>query len=249
MPNMHSSELTKVLQSNAVDYVTAGAKAALSAIPFAGSLLAEIAGSIIPKQRVDRIADFASRLEQRIEHLEKGSITAALDDEEFTDLTEEALRQASRATTDERREYLSTLLANSLTSDAVSYAETKHLMRLLGELNDVEVIWLRFHAVPTMGGDEEFRKLHENIFRPKAAHLGSSVEEVDAEALQKSYRDHLTRLGLVTAQISKGRDGAPEFDRFTGNFKVSYHQTSPLGNLLLRQIGLMPGRNDAAVNL
>lgn len=232
--------LPKPIQANAVDYVTAGAKAVLSAIPFAGSLLAEIAGSIIPKQRVDRIADFAARLEERIEHLEKSGVTAALNDEEFTDLTEEALRQASRSTNAERREYLASLLAGSLSSDAISYAETKHLMRILGELTDVEVIWLRFYAVPTIGGDEEFRNLHEGILRPRPAHLGSSTEEADANALQASYREHLIRLGLVTAHISKDRDGMPEFDRFTGSFKVSFHQTSSLGNLLLRQIGLAP---------
>ncbi|WP_371325032.1 hypothetical protein VX159_05815 [Dechloromonas sp. ZY10] len=235
-----NDNLPTPIQANAVDYVTAGAKAILSAIPFAGSLLAEIAGSIIPRQRVDRIADFASKLEQRIEHLEKGSVTAALNDEEFTDLSEEALRQASRATTSERREYLATLLATSLSSDAISYAETKHLMRLLGELSDVEVIWLRFYAVPTTGRDQEFRELHKNVLHPKSAHLGSSEDEVDAEAIQKSYRDHLIRLGLVSAEIAKDRDGAPEFDRFSGNFKVKCHQASRLGLLLLKQIGLAP---------
>jgi hypothetical protein len=234
-----NDKLPTPIQSNAVDYVTVGAKAVLSAIPFAGSLLAEIAGSIIPRQRVDRIADFAAKLEERIEHLEKSNITAALNDEEFTDLTEEALRQASRATTSERREYLSSLLARSLSSKEISCAETKHLMRLLGELNDVEVIWLRFYAVPTMGGDKEFREIHDDILRPKSAHLGSPSEEIDAEALQQSYRDHLIRLGLVTPKIST-RDDTPEFDRFTGNFKISYHQTSRLGDLLLRQIGLAP---------
>ena len=237
---MTADNIPKPIQTNTVDYVTAGAKAILSSIPFAGSLLAEIAGSIIPKQRVDRIADFAARLETRIEHLEKSGVTAVLNDEEFTELTEEALRQASRSTNAVRREYLASLLSGSLSSDSISFAETKHLMRILGELTDVEVIWLRFHAVPTIGGDEDFRNLHGDILRPRAAHLGSSMEEVDAEALQESYRDHLIRLGLVSAHISKGRDGTPEFDRFTGNFKVSFHQTSPLGNLLLRQIGLKP---------
>lgn len=234
------SNLPQPIQPNAADYVTAGAKAVLGVVPFAGSLLAEIAGSIIPKQRVDRIADFAAKLEQRITHLEKDGIASALNDQEFTDLAEEALRQASRATTDERREYLSSLLASSLSSDAISYAETKHLMRLLGELTDVEVIWLRSYAVPTIGGDEEFRNLHEQVLQPKAAYIGSPLEVVEAEALQKSYRDHLIRLGLITGQISKNRDGAPEFDRFTGDFKISYHHTSTLGNLLLRQIGLAP---------
>lgn len=53
-----NNEKSQPIQTNAIDYVTAGAKAFLSAIPFVGSLLAEITGSIIPKQRVDRIADF-----------------------------------------------------------------------------------------------------------------------------------------------------------------------------------------------
>lgn len=228
------------IRGNAIDYVTAGARAALSMVPFAGSLLAEIAGSVIPKQRVDRIADFAARLEARIAHLERHRVSEALTDEEFTDLTEEALRQASRATTSERREYLANLLASSLSPEAISYSETKHLMRLLGELNDVEVVWLRFFAVPTIGGDKEFRELHANVLEPRRAHLGSSTEEVEARALQESYAEHLVRLGLVDEHIQKDRDGKPEFDRFSGDFKVSSRHTSTLGSLLLRQIGLAP---------
>lgn len=225
------------LKSNAIDYVTAGAKAMLGAIPFAGSLLAEVAGSIIPKQRVDRISDFAAKLEQRIQNLEMNSIKEALNDEEFTDLAEEALRQAARSTTTERREYIAALLSNSLSTDAISYAETKHLMRILGELNDIEVIWLRSYLDPTIGGDKDFRQLHANVLNPISAHMGSSESEIDAEALQKSYRDHLIRLGLVSAEIRKDKDGSPEFDRFSGNFKISYYQTSRLGRLLLKQIG------------
>jgi len=227
------------IKSNAVDYVTAGAKAMLGAIPFAGSLLAEIAGSIIPKQRVDRIADFTAKLEQRIQNLEKDSVAEALNDEEFTDLAEEALRQASRSTTPERREYLAALLSSSLSPDAITYAETKHLMRILGELTDVEVIWLRSYLDPTIGGDQEFRRLHSSVLNPISAHMGSPESEVDAEALQGSYRDHLIRLGLVSAQIRKDSDGSPEFDHFSGNFKISYHQTSRLGRLLLKQIGFV----------
>lgn len=68
--------------------------------------------------------------------------------------------------------------------------------------------------------------------------MGSSSEEIEARALQKSYTQHLVRLGLVDEQISKGRDGKPEFDSSSGGFKVSYRRTSTLGNLLLRQIGL-----------
>ena len=79
-------DLPEPIKTRAIDYVTSGAKAALGAFPFAGSLLVEIAGSIIPRQRVDRIADFAAKLEERIRHLEEQTVKGQLNDEEFTDL-------------------------------------------------------------------------------------------------------------------------------------------------------------------
>ena len=234
------NNLPDEIRDNAVDHTVAGLRAALGMVPLAGSLLAEIAGYLIPRQRVERIADFAAKLEARVGHLEKAQISRVVTDEEFTDLTEEALRQASRATTDERRGYLANLLANSLTDEAISFAETKHLMRLLGELNDVEVVWLRFFAVQTLHGDKAFRDLHANVLQPKRAHIGSPMEDVGARALQESYSNHLLRLGLVQDRVHTGRDGKPEFDRMTGGFKAAYRHTSTLGGLLLRQIGLVP---------
>jgi hypothetical protein len=57
-------------------------------------------------------------------------------------------------------------------------------MRILGELSDVEILWLRYLLVPTIGGDEEFRELHKDVFEPVAAAISSSPEEFDDHALQ-----------------------------------------------------------------
>ena len=236
---MSGDKLPDEIKTNAIDYVVSGAKAALGVVPFAGSLLAEVAGSIIPNQRVDRIADFAFKLQARIEQLEEAQVRSELNDEDFTDLLEESLRQASRATSDDRRQYLASLVANSLSSDAVEHAESKHLMRVLGELHDIEVLWLRFFHVPTIGGDEEFRELHAGVFRHVMAAMGSSREELDDRALQDSYKDRLVRLGLVSEHIRKNRDGTPEYDKRTGKPAVSYREASPLGRLLLRSIGMI----------
>jgi len=226
------------LQNTASDYVASGLKAALGAVPFAGSLLSEIAGTVIPNQRIDRITDFAQRLETRIAHLEQDAVRSEIDDEEFTDLVEESLRQAARATTEERREYLASLVAQSLSKEAVQHSESRHLIRLLGELSDVEVIWLRFYADPTMGGDQEFRELHQDILEPVAAHMGSSQEELDKSALQKSYKAHLERLGLIAGKVKTDRNKNPEFDSMSGEFKRQGYQTTRLGRLLLRSIDL-----------
>lgn len=231
--------LPEPIKTRAVDYVVSGAKAVLGAVPFVGSLLTEVAGSIIPRQRIDRIADFAAKLQERIDHLEEDVVRQHLKDKEFTDLLEESLRQASRSTSEDRRAYLASLVANSLSSEAIEHVESKHLMRLLGELNDLEVLWLRFFLVPTIGGDKEFRELHKDVFEHRRAYIGCSIEELDDHALQQSYKDHLIQLGLVTRHISKGSDGVPEFDRFSGDFKVSYYEASPLGRLFLRSIGML----------
>jgi hypothetical protein len=52
------------LSSQPIDYVTSAAQGILGAIPFAGSLLAELAGTVIPNQQIDRIAKFAEVLEK-----------------------------------------------------------------------------------------------------------------------------------------------------------------------------------------
>lgn len=231
-------KLPTAVRTTATDYVTAGVKSILGAVPFAGSLLAEVAGSVIPEQRIERIARFAAALQDRIAHLEQQAVRSELKDEEFTELLEEALRQAARSTSEERREYLASAIANSLTRDAIKYSETKHLLRIMGELSDIEIIWLRYYQNPAIDGDHEFRSKHAAVLERKIACISCSQDELDQYALQQNYLKHLIDLGLVAPVIAKGRDGQPEFDTFSGNFKISFYHTSPLGDLLLRTIGL-----------
>src|SRR5882672_6836126 len=113
----------RTLQNLTNDYVAAAARAALGTVPFAGSLLAELAGVVIPNQRVDRLVKFAVALEARLTLLDQQVLRAKLTDENFTDLMEETMHQAARAVTSERRRYLAALLANSVTTRAISYIE------------------------------------------------------------------------------------------------------------------------------
>jgi hypothetical protein len=220
-----------VLQSNGADYVASAAKSALGMVPFAGSLLAEIAGNVIPNQRIDRIVKYAQALEIRLSSLEKDVVQRNLLDEQFTDLVEESLRQAARSLSVQRRDYISSIVASSISSDDIEHFESKHLLRILGELNDIEVIWLRFYLDPTMGGDTEFREKHGNILGPVATHLRSPQPELDKSTLQNSYKEHLASLGLLEKEI--------DMDTSNRGVKLQtkgYHITS-LGKLLLREVG------------
>lgn len=242
---MNSSDLPSEIKNQAIDYVTAGAKSVLGAIPFAGSLLVELAGTVIPNQRIDRIVNFAAALETRIRHLEESEIRAELSDETFNELTEEALRQAARSTSAERREYLASLVTSSLTDDEITNNEHRHLLRLLGEISDVEVIWLRSLVGSYIGNPDDFRRTHETALAPVRAHMGSRQEELDKHTLQQSYLSHLIALALAKRPLKLDRNKQPQVDSSTKDFAYESASITPLGRMLLRTIGLLPEREGA----
>ena len=193
----------------------------------------------IPKQRMDRLVGFARELEGKIGELDQDAVRAKLMDENFTDLLEETARQAAQAVTEERRAYLASLLASGVTETHVSFVESKHLLRILSQINDIEIIWLRFYHYPFLNGDDEFRNKHTAVLEPIAATLSSDQETLDRHALQENYTEHLISLGLLNRPLQvDGKTGYPMFDKFTKDWKTQGTQTTPLGRLLLKYIGL-----------
>ena len=227
------------LRKQTSDYVASAAKAVLGATPFAGSLLAELAGTIVPNQRIDRIVKYAEELERWLARLDQQFVWAKLTNENFTDLLEESMRHAARSLTGDRRKYIATLVATGISSENIEFVESKHFLRILGEINDVEVIILRSYLVATIGGDKTFRKKHENVLRVEPAYLGSSQEVLDRHALQESYKEHLTSLGLLQRQYETDiQTGQPKYDMTSHGQTKSGYMITPVGRLLLRHIGL-----------
>ncbi len=111
------------LATQRTDYVASATKAALGLVPFAGSLLAEVAGTVIPNQRVDRLVKFAEVLEEKLRGLEQEFVRSQVNNENFTDLLEEGIRQAARSLSDERREHIASLIATSLSQEDIEYIE------------------------------------------------------------------------------------------------------------------------------
>jgi hypothetical protein len=234
-----ATDQTLAIQNRPVDYVTSAAKAVLGAVPFAGSLLTELAGTIIPNQRIDRLCKFAAELENRLAKLDQGYVRVKLSDENFTDLMEEGIRQAARSVSDERRQYLASLLANGISTADISFIESKHLLRILGEINDIEVLWLRFYLVPTIRGDVEFRGKHKDVFEPLRVFIGCDQVTLDKHALRESYKSHMTELDLLSPRYETDmKTRQPVFDTISGRMKVRGHDITLLGKLLLRQISL-----------
>ena len=236
---MSSNSEHEDLKSRLADYSVAATRGAANLIPIVGPVLAEVLGVVIPQQRIDRIAKFAAELERRLSSVEKNMLESQLNNGEFTDLIEEGFRQAARSLSDERRQYIASIITNSLSSENISYAESRHLLRILDEVNDIEIIWLCFYREPTMGGDEEFRETHKNVLEPVYATLGSSQETLDKSTLQESYKEHLFQRRLLERQYKINlKTKGPDFDRRTGIQKVRGYKITSLGRLFLREIGL-----------
>jgi hypothetical protein len=48
---------------------------------------------------------------------------------------------------EERRDYIASFLKNGLTNEEMTHVQQKKLLSILGELNDAEIIFLRYESV------------------------------------------------------------------------------------------------------
>src|SRR5688572_12945703 len=83
------------LGSTNADRIALVLKGAAGTIPVVGGAIAELVGSIIPGQRMDRLVDFVERLGRKLAHVERDVLDARMRQEEFTDLLEDGLLQAA----------------------------------------------------------------------------------------------------------------------------------------------------------
>ena len=237
-------EENKSLQNRGADYTASALKSVLGAVPIVGSVLTEIVGNIIPNQRVDRLADFATKLAEKVQEHEKEMIQKRLLEPEGTDILEEALWQSARALSEERRKQIASMVKNGLTKQEIDLVETKKLLLLLSQLNDVEVFIL-YSQADRLHQDKDFMEKFGEAIKPVRAWIRAPQKQLDKHAISESLRKHLVQLGLLQPYFPfVGHNQIPEFDQFTGGFKNSGYQITLLGRLLLRSIDFYPEGSD-----
>jgi len=227
------------LKTQGADIAALFVKAGMGVVPYAGSLLSELIVARIPNQRVDRLVRFAEKLESRLTDVERSLLDSQLGNEEFVGVLEEVISQATKSTTDERREYLASAIANGLSDKEVEHSETRRILTLLAELNDAEIIMLRFYLVRTIGGDEDFREKHKNIVMRQMPVISAPQSEKDKAAINENYKEHLISLGLLENEYRIVHEsGLQEIDTFTNAPKISGRRLTGMGMIFLRRIGL-----------
>jgi hypothetical protein len=206
-----------------------------------GSLMTEAVLKIMPDQRQERIINLIEVLNIRFGHLAEDvtRLKQRLHSPEGTDLLEEALIQAASALSDERIEYIASLLANSLSHDDLEHAGKKRLFSLLEQISDPEIILLTYHSILKVVDQKKFAETHKELLAPILLHHRAPKEEIERAALRATYEANLVKLGLLRVRYSTPRKGQlPEFDASTGTLKGQGYEFTALGHALLRYIGI-----------
>lgn len=182
-----------------LDYLIAAFRAVVGVVPF-GSLVAEAVGAVIPRQRIDRIADVVDRVGVKLDEL--GVAMDQIDERfrspEFTDILEDVMLQAGHAMSEERREHLANILLNGLTERVMKHQQIKKLVSVLNDVSDPEVIILRYASLAGRPAKTAFFALHEDVLYEPAMNMKSSAEVREKRAIQEAWRRRLVELGLTT---------------------------------------------------
>ncbi|TGP86386.1 hypothetical protein EN866_24110 [Mesorhizobium sp. M2D.F.Ca.ET.223.01.1.1] len=212
-------------------------KGGVGAVPFAGGMLAEIVGQLIPEQRIERLEDYVRKLNERLDAAGSND-KERLTQPEAIELFEEGAVQSSRALSESRRKHIAAVVANGMAGDEKDRIEAKRILGLLSGVDDDQIVILSSH-LNRNARDESFLEKHANILRPIGAHLNSSREEFDKETIYELARSHLVTLGLLSYRFKTHKKGElPDFDPRTGTLKPLGREITPLGRLFLSRLGL-----------
>lgn len=221
-----NAERSKIsLEDNAPDKAAVILKGLLGTVPVVGSILQEAVGVVIPNQRINRVALTMECLAQKVDYIEEEVLRLNMLSEEFTDLLQDAIPQAARSLSEERREYIASFLKNSLTGEELDHVHEKKLLSILGELNDAEIIFLRYESLRPHEQDEFFEQ-HQGVLKPIPAATNSPRSEHDKNALRISFKEKLFELGLLQRKM----------DEKSGMLKAQNPDLTQLGRALLRYI-------------
>lgn len=225
------------LGPSAADHVASVSRAMLALVPWAGPIVAELIGSVIPNQRIERLEEFVRQLIDRVDDLRH-----VAEDPRRVDLFEDGCFLTIRAVEAKRIEHIVEVVSRGLTGSEKELIEARRLMRLLAEIDVDHVVFMESKILHRR--TEEFERRHTEILRRPMVAGESPVEAFDPVTLRDLRVQQLTRLGLLQPRFRRAKRGEmPEWDHSTGMMKAGGWKLTSLGLLLLRYLGLADERS------
>jgi len=141
----------------------------------------------------------------RFTHYVISMLKRGLDTRDFEDpndgpirlgLFDAGARQSMAAASEERVEHIAALVAGGMTSGRAEVSHRHYLLRLLSELNDIQVLWLIAASLPRPLQDDFWRS-HLNALNARRPTRFSTQGEIRQFAVHTGYVAHLANVGLV----------------------------------------------------
>jgi hypothetical protein len=219
-------------------------KAILSELPGVGGALGDALSSFADR-RLDRAITFLKELDDRVGYLSRDVQEWMKREPAIADLIAEALEQAVKTDSDERRRYLASLLINGMTRDDIDLIDTKKLLDILRGLNDAEIIVLKDYSYIVLDAKKSaFRNQHKDIFKYEEPSWGAGEKVLNKAAVRGDLRDNLIRQGLLKP-VLRLNGGKAEIDPKTGAPVIASYEVTPLGRLFLTYIENAPSQADS----
>jgi hypothetical protein len=167
-------------------YPIAILKGVIASIPLVGSFAVELLNVTIPDQRLNRVEKLLAKLESKVMDLDNEQLNPKFKSTVFIDVFEDVVYQSIRATSDERLEYLASVLNYGLRQEEIEHLQIKRILKILAEINDVEILILKSYQ------DQGYR------YEEPCFNVFKSLDNLDEdEMMLENYNSNLVNLGLV----------------------------------------------------
>lgn len=213
------------LSYNNRDKFTMVLKGAFGAIPYAGPMMQELIGVIIPQQRLDRVVMFVEKLSETLEEneIEIEKLKEKLSSPEYSSFVFRTCQNVADSISEEKINYIRNIFINGINNESEELSQYESLMSLLNKINDSEIVYLRTYYL--FHWDMEKAKKYQQdtglAFLTPVKSLGMSQEELDKETIKEIYLNNLVNLGLLIEELKNGH---------------TRYKCSNIGSLLVRNI-------------
>ncbi|GAA4178830.1 hypothetical protein [Shinella granuli] len=233
---MSNDENNGMPKTNAWDAVAFLARSGLGAVPVAGAFLSEVVSTLIPNQRSARVEAYIKALSERLDAVIDNEAMRDLANPWKIDLFEEGAFQAARAVTDQRREYIVSVVSRGLTGDDLAAADARTILSIIKELDERQILILARY-LPQYGWGSDYYKQHAAVLDiSEPLTMGSSQQTLT----KRAYYDHavskLVALNLLKESFRTGEYQLPKLDH-NGRPEVSNRTLARLGAQVLEHLG------------
>ncbi len=202
-------------------------------------ILINVITQVIPHRKMDRMEGILERVVKRLDRLDPPIGGERPFDPVFPELLEDGFMHAGRAASPERLDYIAAMIVNGISGGTARRLDHRHLMQLLGEMNDVEVLLL-IHAGQSGEDADRFWRRHEQALSVPIDGPAATPEERERAAVFESYLHHLERLGVVQLVPFAGWDKDYSGTREDGYISTAALRVTTLGEVLLRSMSQAP---------